>query len=202
MFSNIVIFVSTIFLLIAYMDKYSGSPTASFLLMGIIIMFQIIIMYVTGTVWFRKMLINMGVLLVYFAIAHISVRDCVGYDEYLNHPDEDPAKGEGMQIGSENLYPAIQILPDYDSFKYHMSCTHKTESFDFLKQVSEERVRQRASRNFSSSTNSPPLPLPSPLSLSPRPRLPSRPLPGPSLRTQATSASLICASSSARSGSS
>jgi len=135
MFSNIMIFVSTIFLIIAYLDKYSGSPTANFLLMGIIIMFQILIMYVTGTVWFRKMLINLGVLLVYIVIARISVRDCIGYDQYLNHPEEDPKKGEGMQIGTENLYPAIQILPDYDSFKLHMSCTDKTEEFDFLKQI-------------------------------------------------------------------
>ncbi|GMH49282.1 hypothetical protein TrLO_g9496 [Triparma laevis f. longispina] len=134
MFSNVMIFVSIIFLLIAYLDKFAGTPTDAFLMMTLVIMFQITIMYVTGTVWFRKMLINLAVVIVYMVIAKVSVLDCIGFDQFLNGPS-DPERGEGKQISEWNAYPTIQIIPDYDSFKYNMSCTNKTENFNFVKQL-------------------------------------------------------------------
>ncbi|GMH83855.1 hypothetical protein TrVE_jg5449 [Triparma verrucosa] len=134
MFSNVMICGVFIFLLIAYLDKFAGTPTDSFLMMTLVLLFQMTIMYVTGTVWFRKMLINLGVVVVYTFIARLSVLDCIGFDQFLNG-EADPSKGEGQQISEYNSYPSIQIIPDYDSFKYNMSCTNKVENWNFLKQV-------------------------------------------------------------------
>jgi len=132
MFSNIMIIVSLIFLLIAYLDKFAGAPTDSFLLMSLVFLFMLVIMFVTGTVWFRKMLINGAVSIFYSIIAFISIYECVGHDQLLNGSIDDP---DGMQVVSENAYPIIQIIPDYDAFKYNMSCSSKVENFTFLKQV-------------------------------------------------------------------
>ena len=85
--------------------------------------------FVTGTVWFRKFLITFAVCVFYTIIARVSIRSCVGYDQFMNG-DVD----SGVQIDEMNRYPSIQIIPDYDSFKYHMSCSQKNEDFNFVKQ--------------------------------------------------------------------
>mmetsp|Transcript_6336 Transcript_6336/g.12510 ORF Transcript_6336/g.12510 Transcript_6336/m.12510 type:complete len:994 (-) Transcript_6336:76-3057(-) len=130
MFSNTMILVSVIFLMIAYLDKFEGTPTQSYLLMGLVFFFQIIIMYVTGIVWFRKILINLFVAVVYIYIAMNNRRSCIGYDQFLNGPGDG-----GEQISQWNAYPLLQLIPDYDTFKYNMSCGPIAERADLIKQV-------------------------------------------------------------------
>ena len=130
MFSNVMIVGVFIFLLIAYMDKFQGSPTDSFLLMSLVFFFQMIIMYITGIVWFRKFIINFFVSCFYIFISKHSIHDCTGSDEYLGGESD-----SGVQIANWNAYPLIQIIPDFDSFKYNMSCATKSANFTFLKQT-------------------------------------------------------------------
>jgi hypothetical protein len=86
-------------------------------------------MFVTGTVWFRKALVTLMVCFLYTTVALLSIRDCLAFDQFLNGEED-----TGLQIAKYNFYPSIQIVPDYDSFKYNMSCSQRTEDFNFIKQ--------------------------------------------------------------------
>ncbi|GMI20739.1 hypothetical protein TrCOL_g9736 [Triparma columacea] len=130
MFSNFMIVGVFIFLLIAWMDRFVGTPTDSFLLMSLVFFFQIIIMYITGIVWFRKFIINFAVSMFYIFISFSSIHDCTGYDEFL-----DGESDSGVQIAPFNAYPLLQLIPDFDTFKYNMSCAQKSENFNFAKQT-------------------------------------------------------------------
>ena len=144
MFSNVMIVGVFIFLLIAYMDQFQGSPTDTHLLGSLVrrnplyldslrlshiphippsrfrytqmIFFMTIIYFITGIVWFRKAIINIFTLAFYIYISIHSKKVCYT-----------PDVGFGINSPKNNSYPLFQLLPDYDSFKYNLSCTTATE---------------------------------------------------------------------------
>ena len=106
----------------AYMDKYANAPTDPNVLALMTIAMQIVFMFLMPTVWFRKALILVLLTSFYLFVAHDSMFECLGNDELLN--------GEGDPLKEEryNSYPTVQVIPDYDTFKYGMSCSPDDEN--------------------------------------------------------------------------
>ena len=109
--SNVLLVIGVLILGIAFSDNFEGAPTDPGLLNLLMVALQIMIMFVFSTNWFRKSLINCITFLVYAIVAWGSELVCHGKDQFF----------EGK--GGKNYYPLIQIIPDWDHFKYHASCS-------------------------------------------------------------------------------
>ena len=179
MFSNFMIVGVFTFLLIAYLDRFYGTPTDHYLLGSLVrrnppcldslrlshipnpqfrftqvIFFITIIYFITGIVWFRKAIINISVVVFFIFISIYSRKVCytpdVGFG--INSPKNNSVSAsvwpsppsfwspigqtatEERKISNPSVvpyplkqYPLFQLLPDFDSFKYNLSCTTVTE---------------------------------------------------------------------------
>ena len=116
MLSSVLLIFSVVFLLIAFVDKFDGVPTNGYLLMGILMLLNVTIMFMTGTNWFRKMLIIIGTLIFYIFFLAAGQASCYG-------------------VSLSTHYPVLQLIPTKEYFRYNFSCDNYDQFYTIVKQT-------------------------------------------------------------------
>jgi len=116
MLSSVLIIFSCVVVMICFMDLFDGVPTNGYLFMAVLMLLNLTIMYITGTNWFRKMLIILVTLVFYLITVTSYSTACYG-------------------LSYEQDYPIVQLIPTKEYFRYQFNCNDYDKFYDLIKQI-------------------------------------------------------------------